>query len=52
MVSQQLHRFTKQDEIGYFAPRTWAFWRSLIVALCVFSIVGHWLEIPYCIFME
>lgn len=52
MVSQQLHRFAKQDEIGYFAPRTWAFWRSLIAALCVFSIVGHWLEIPYCIFME
>ena len=52
MSSARLRRFTKGDEIGYFEPRTWAFWRSLIVVLCVFSIVGHWLEIPYCVFMD
>lgn len=52
MIKRQFHKFTKDNEIGYFKPGTWAFWRVLIVCLCVFSIVGHWLEIPYCIFME
>ena len=52
MSKFRLHKVTKEDEIGYFAPRTWAFWRTLIVCFCVFSIVGHWLEIPYCWFMD
>ena len=43
---------TENDQIGYFAPQTWQFWRALIVCFCVFSIVGHWLEIPYCFFMD
>ncbi len=42
----------KKREIGYFAPKTWAFWRSVITCFCLFSIVGHWLEIPYCTFMH
>lgn len=52
MSKFRLHRITKRDEIGYFAPRTWGFWRTLIVCFCVFSIAGHWLEIPYCWFMD
>lgn len=48
----RLHKITEDDEIGYFAPRTWQFWRALIVCFCLFSIVGHWLEIPYCFFMD
>lgn len=52
MIKRQFIRVAKENEVGYFKPCTWAFWRSLIVCLCVFSIVGHWLEIPYCIFME
>ena len=27
---------------------TWAFWRNLALCFCVFSVVGHWLEIGYC----
>lgn len=46
------YRLTEDDEVGYFAPRTWPFWRALIVSFCLFSIVGHWLEIPYCFFMD
>ena len=48
----RLHRMTENDQIGYFAPQTWQFWRALIVCFCMFSIVGHWLEIPYCFFMD
>ena len=52
VLKRQLHRITKKDEIGYFAPRTWEFWIVLLVCFCVFSIAGHWLEIPYCWFMD
>jgi uncharacterized membrane protein len=52
MAKLRLNRSTKTDEIGYFAPRTWEFWRGVIVCFCVFCIVGHWVEIPYCMFMD
>ncbi len=47
-----LKLFSKQAETGYFAPQTWVFWRSLVICFCIFNIVGHWLEIPYCTFMN
>ena len=52
MVRKPLHKITKDDVVGYFAPRTWEFWRAVIVCFCLFSLVGHWLEIPYCLFMS
>lgn len=52
MFKLRLHKITKEDEVGYFAPRTWGFWRTLTVCFCVFSIAGHWLEMPYCWFMD
>ncbi len=52
MTQLKLHKLTKEDEIGYFAPKTWAFWRSLIASFCIFCIVGHWLEGLYCIIMN
>lgn len=51
MTKHPLHTLTKDGEVGYFAPRTWDFWRALIICFCLFSLVGHWLEIPYCLFM-
>lgn len=35
------------DELG--RP---SFWRNLAVYFCVFSVVGHWMEIAYCLFMD
>lgn len=35
-----------------YAPDTWAFWRNLAVYFCVWSVIGHWLEIVYCSFMN
>lgn len=32
--------------------KTWEFWRNQAVYFCVFSLVGHWLEIIYCLFMD
>lgn len=29
-------------------PKTWDFWRSMIIYYCLFSIVGHWMEACYC----
>lgn len=34
--------------IGFFAPRTWAFWRAVITCFCACCLIGHWLEFPYC----
>lgn len=31
---------------------TWPIWRNMAVYFCVYSVVGHWLEIPYCLFMD
>lgn len=37
-----------EREISYYQPKTWAFWRNLIMYFCVFSVVGHWMEAAYC----
>lgn len=34
--------------VGFFAPRTWAFWRALATCFCACCLLGHWLEFPYC----
>lgn len=31
-----------------YKPRTWSFWRSMIIYYCLFSIVGHWMEAGFC----
>lgn len=50
-----VHPFTEErmrtqldEHVGYFQPRTWGFWRNLIIYFCVFSVVGHWMEAGYC----
>lgn len=37
-----------QQDLDYFQPKTWPFWRNLIIYFCVFSVVGHWMEAGYC----
>lgn len=32
--------------------RTQGFWRDVVFTFCVFSVVGHWMEIPYCLLMD
>lgn len=34
------------------AVKTWEFWRNQAVYFCLFSLVGHWMEIPYCMFID
>lgn len=53
-VPEKVSRFflTRADEVGYFAPKTWFFWRGLIMYFFIFSVVGHWLEMPYCTAMH
>lgn len=33
-------------------PKTWDFWRSMIIYFCLFSIVGHWMEAGFCLFIK
>ena len=37
---------------SFYNPRTWAFWRSLIMYFCLFSIVGHWMEAAFCLLIK
>jgi len=37
---------------SWFAPKTWAFWRALIVCFILFNIIGHWVELGYCIVVD
>ena len=43
---------TREEELerdkNLFKPKTWPFWRNLLIYFCVFSVVGHWLEAAYC----
>ena len=39
-------------ESAGWAPWSIRFWRCMAIAFCVFSIVGHWMEIPYCLFND
>ncbi len=41
------HEALAQD-VQYYQPKTWAFWRNIIIYFCVFSVVGHWMEAAYC----
>lgn len=52
MTEPKAFLLKEEDEVKYFAPKTWFFWRGIIICFCVFSLVGHWLEIPYCMFMD
>lgn len=52
-VSRIRHRLlTRADEASYFEPHSWSFWRGIIMYLFVFSMVGHWMELPWCSFMS
>ena len=37
---------------SWFTPKRWEFWRALIVCFCVFNIVGHWIELGYCVIID
>ena len=48
-------KFNLRNEDGshaFFKPKTWPFWRNLIIYFCIFSVVGHWLEALYCTFIR
>ncbi len=33
-------------------PKSWDFWRNMIIYFCLFSIVGHWMEAGLCLFIK
>ena len=40
------------EEESFFRPKTWEFWRNLIIYFVVFSIVGHWMEAAVCLLIK
>ena len=41
---------TPEYKASFARLRTAEFWRNMAIYFCVFSIVGHLMEIPYCMF--
>ncbi|NGM17784.1 hypothetical protein GMI70_07230 [Eggerthellaceae bacterium zg-893] len=52
MTDPRLFQLDKFEEESYFTPKTWGFWRGVIMYFFIFSLVGHWMEIPYCALMD
>ncbi len=40
------------EERAFWRPKTWAFWRSVIIYFCIFCIVGHWMEAAFCLLIK
>ena len=40
------------EEESYFRPKTWEFWRNIIIYFVIFSIVGHWMEAGVCLLIK
>lgn len=34
--------------VGFVRLRDWQYWRRLVLFFCIFSVVGHLVEFPYC----
>lgn len=43
---------SRADEATGYAPNSFAFWRNQVIYFCAFSVIGHWMEIAYCSFMN
>lgn len=50
--SLTLTREEKLDAWDIYKPRTWEFWRSMIIYFCLFSIIGHWMEAGFCLLIK
>lgn len=40
--------FSTPPEADFARLGTWSFWRTMIMAFCLVSVIGHLLEYPYC----
>lgn len=43
---------TQDPDQALFQPKTWAFWRSVIIYFCIFCVVGHWMEAAFCLLIK
>lgn len=46
--SLDVRRRRAVEDRELWQPKTWAFWRTLIIYFIIFSVVGHWMEAGYC----
>ena len=51
-ASAAFYILDKQDETSFFDLKSWGFWRGVILYFFLFSIIGHWMEVPYCWLMD
>ena len=51
-MNSKLQAFRLELRKGRYAPKTWAFWRTTLVCFALCTMLGHWLEVPYCNAMD
>ncbi len=51
MSGDRIQEFAGELRKSCYAPKTWGFWRTTIFCFAFCSMLGHWLEMPYCAFM-
>lgn len=49
--TRTLNEDLDEDE-SFFRPKSWEFWRNLIIYFIIFSIVGHWMEAGFCLLIK
>ena len=42
------YRARIDEHKGYFRPNRWPFWRNVVIYFCLFSILGHAMELGMC----
>lgn len=53
LTPRSAYRYERERAAHFgWAPWSARFWRCMAIAFCVFSVVGHWIEIPYCLFND
>ena len=49
---EHIRKEVDEEERTFWRPKTWAFWRSVIIYFCIFCIVGHWMEAAFCLLIK
>ena len=52
LVNEISFELRADAEDNYIATSGWPKWRNLIIYYCVFSVIGHWMELAFCLLIQ
>lgn len=51
-ISYERPEVDLDDDDSYIAKKGWPRWRNLLLYYCVFSVLGHWMELGFCMLIR